>query len=198
MNSKDTQRQQAVSRAVVLAGLISIFGTAMAPAAQAQQYLNDPAVVVARHDTRPSREQLPRNTGERPLDAWGMLFQPSPTNIVKEDKSDLVSYEKLPNCAQSRVETHEVGAVSQLSKAMDIVYYSAEDAEQQVKAKSHKGLTVAYQPALVREPKTGIPNTLQAYARFSQVRCLPTRVRFLDVGSKHYSEIRTGTAAWQD
>jgi hypothetical protein len=170
----------------------------IATQASAQEYFDDPTVQVARHDKRKSNVKLPRGSDSAPLEYWGLLFEQPWAERIDRHKTSLVHYEKLPNCEKSDVRLEQIYQYSTLTDVFDVVYYSEADPGQVRRAKKLNTPSVAYQAALVRDEETGLTDTLQTYARFLQIRCLPTRFRYVDIGSKRYREFRTGAAVWEE
>lgn len=177
--------------------ILSCLLSAPTPAA-AQEYFDDPTIQVARHDRRKSNIRLPRGNRSAPLEYWGLLFEQPWAERINRQKTSLVHYEKLPDCTKSDVRLEQIYQYSTLTDVFDVVYYSDENPTQVRKAKKLTTPVVAYQPALVRDENTGLTDTLQTYARFLQIRCLPTRFRYVDIGSKRYREFRTGDAVWEE
>ena len=183
---------------------ISIAGFSLVcpPTVVAQEYLGSKSIPVATHQKRPSRNTFTAETsGQRSFKtgttAWGTLFSPNAEARKKLDTGRMISYLDLPACEESKVELKQVYKETSLAKAFDVVFYSGESSAQRAKAKKHGSRTVKYSPALIARKDSGEPDLWQQFARFVSIECLPTRYRFVTIGSKRYEEYRTGDKAWE-
>ncbi|MCB0325612.1 MAG: hypothetical protein KDD69_18650 [Bdellovibrionales bacterium] len=171
-------------------------GQGVREACATDQYLMDGRVATARHDRRTSSQRF--QTEEGGLSAWGMLFEESIWNTATSEEKQLLQYEELPSCQQGAVELEPLLQHTPGTEKTDVLYYAPTDPEQVSRARQYRGFKVPYNPALLADPKTNLPNEWQAFARFIQVDCLPLRFRFAYVGSQRYMEFRRGTEAWKE
>lgn len=165
------------------------------PAYAGDTYLSDPNVKVARHDRRTSVHRFNSNPNE-PLSYWGTLFQKGIWEKPSAEEKRLLHYEELPKCSSSEVKLDKVYSHTAGTEGTDVLYYAPDDPAQVAKAKGYQGFKVPYNPALLADPKTNLPNSWQAFARFIQVDCLPQRFRFTYIGNERYMEFRLGDKAW--
>lgn len=163
----------------------------------AQELLTDERVRIARHDRRVSRFVLRDDKESTPIDHWGIVFRRSFWEEKAAREEQLLHYEELPNCSESKTSLEEVFQLTPGSDAFDVLYYSADDKEQRKKARGYFAYAVAYNSALIADPDTNIPDQIQEFARFIGIECLPTRFRFTFIGSRRYMEFRTGDKAWE-
>ncbi len=153
-------------------------------------YFTDDQAPIARHDVRSSAEKLPRNKRELRL---GLLF----TSPYPKPDAELNSqYLELPRCAKPDVKLLAVYQHNPATEAFDVVYFDPQDPIQVAAAKNYPKRSVAYQPALVRDAKTGQTDIWQFFARMMRIECLPTRFHFIMVGNQRFMEFRSGALAW--
>ena len=164
--------------------------------ADAQIYLNDNNVRVARHDKRRTSYKFPSTKDQ--LNKAGMLYQKNIYKPLGYHDRYLQHYEELPRCSRSQQKLIEVKHHTPGSEKFDVVYYSADEQRDRTQASQYGKGAIAYNPALLRDPKTNRTDYWQEFARFIRIHCLPTRFRFITVGKKRYMEFRTGAKAWSD
>lgn len=158
-----------------------------------ESYLNDPSIIIQRHDRRESRTIFESDGDD--LDNWALVISNSDT---LGRHGDVLQYEELPACAEAQVRLAEVHYNTPGTENDDILFYSSKDAAQAAHAARYKNRKAAYKAALIADSQTGVPDEDQVFARFIGVRCLPTRFRFVFIGSKRYAELRSGDDAWQE
>lgn len=147
---------------------------------------------IAYHARRRTSQLL---AGKDSQDVGGILFNSTAWQF--EDDGRLVSYHELPDC---RAETTQLVPVFQSTPGtdeFDVVYFNSKEAAELDQARRYRGRALPYLPALVRDPETGSPEHWQVFARFVQIRCLPTRFRFVTIGASRYIEYRMGKSAWK-
>ena len=164
--------------------------------ANAQEFLLDADVPIAEHNRRTSSHQLlPQNSKEQEL-AWAISFRASIFEPPDENQRAALNYRHIPLCSEARTDVEPVYQDTPGSEYLDLVIYSAEDSVQNSQAQAHQGKTLAYDPLLKPDPRTGRVDPLQEFGRMLNPECLPMRFRFVYVGSKRYQEIRYGEDVW--
>lgn len=110
----------------------------------------------------------------------------------------VISYAKLPACSEAKTDLVPVFHNTDGSNRFDFVYYDPYDAAQREQAKRYPGYSIPYSPVLLRDPRSGLPNPLQGFARMVEVQCLPTHFRFIEVGGARYAQYAQGADAWKN
>src|SRR5262245_42596724 len=125
------------------AGILTaaVIAAAASPAA-AEDFLGDQSVPVER---RVQRDYGARVAYSR--DTWSMLLlSPAQPELPLQP-----IYKSLPLCSRSEIRRRELHPQrSKDSEIFDVVYYSAADQAQVMKAKRYRGFSLPYRPGLER------------------------------------------------
>ena len=162
-------------------------GTLIDSSCQAQIYLNNKNVRVARHDKRNTSVKFV--TKQDGINDAGLLYQKDIFEPMGYDDANLMHYEVLPQCEKAQHRLVQIPFNTSGSDKFDVLYYSP-GTNAAKKAKNYKSRKVAYDPALLKDPLTGHIDYWQQFARFIRVKCLPTRYRFVTIDGKRYRELR--------
>ncbi len=182
-----------LSLAIVLSALSEHYLTP----ALAADYIANSEIKVARHDKRRTRFTFHRGESSQPRFLAGLMFE----RYYWEERDDIekrfISYEELDTCTKPEVRRDRVFQVTPGTDEFDVVYFNPNDERQLTSARKYKGRVIPYEPALLRDKKTDVADQWQVFARFIQVKCLPTRFHFTYVGQERYMEFRMGEEAWK-
>lgn len=108
----------------------------------------------------------------------------------------LLRQRDVPPCTKPNVRLEEVHDFTPGSEKLDVMFYEKKNSEQQARANAWTSTKVAYDPLLFTRKDTGKPDFWQFFAHRLELECLPTRFRFVNIGSKRYMEFREGEKAW--
>ena len=140
--------------------------------------------------------------GTRQQQRTSQVFDPTSAMEYKLRRSGMRpgagTFDVKPNCSESGVRETPVLYDSEHLSAFDLLYYNHRSTDQSANARSWKALAVPYLEGDLRNPYRTRENLLQEYGRFFDVRCLPTRVRFIYRDGRRYEEYREGEKAWEN
>jgi hypothetical protein len=104
----------------------------------------------------------------------------------------------LPMCTRSRIRRLQVGPATMESFfSPEILIFSPEDPGQLELAEKYRGALIAASPLPPNSPVHS-SDELSPFVLSQPLRCLPTRMHYVNVGGRQYVEFRQGEAAWVD
>lgn len=106
------------------------------------------------------------------------------------------TYDVKPRCQASQLREVPVLYDSDHLSAFDLLYFDPQAEEQRARAEQSLARAIPYLAGDLYNPYRRTSDLLQEYARFFDVRCLPTRVRFFYRNGRRYEEYREGERAW--
>lgn len=132
------------------------------------------------------------------VSGMALIFEMKGSSEHAARNESVVSYQELPPCPSAKTDLEQVYNNTAGSARFDFVYYDPYDEGQRENAKRYRGYSIPYSPLLIKDPRTGEVSPLQGFARMVEIRCLPTRFRFVAVGATRYAEYRQGAEAWKN
>ena len=106
------------------------------------------------------------------------------------------TYDGKPLCKEDRIRSKPVYFPTKELQDFDMKIYDYKDKEQVKQAKQSSTPTVPYIEGDRYNPKRDRLNLQQSYARFFDIRCLPTRIHYVKRGGRLIEEYREGARAW--
>lgn len=106
-------------------------------------------------------------------------------------------YDGKPDCAVAQVRENPVLFDSPELGLFDIVYYNPDDPKQVRRAEMWHGPTAPFLVGDLANPYR-LPDRQQEFGRFFDIRCLPTRVRYVYQGENRVEQFREGEYAWDE
>ncbi len=124
------------------------------------------------------------------------LFEPKPVEKPATVEPAVAVTRPIKDCTRSRVRKLLAGpATFGVLGALDVVLYSAIEPGQIAAAERYSGVALPYKAnQKLEEAESAEP--ILPFLRSLPIRCLPTRVRYINEGAKQYAEYRQGEAAW--
>ena len=107
------------------------------------------------------------------------------------------TYDVKPSCQGPQLREVPVLYDSEHLSAFDLLYFDAQSEDQYARAQRSAIRAIPYLAGDLFNPYRQAEDLLQEYARFFDVRCLPTRVRFFYRNGQRYEEYREGERAWE-
>lgn len=107
------------------------------------------------------------------------------------------TYDVKPRCKTSQIREEPVFYDSEHLSAYDLLFYDYQQKSEQNRALSSRLTTVPYLPGDLKNPYREAHGIQQELGRFLDVRCLPTRVRYVYRQGKRIEEYREGEKAWE-
>ncbi len=107
------------------------------------------------------------------------------------------TYDAKPDCPAGAVRRVAVLYDTKELDDFDLTYYNYEDPKQSAAASQLRTPTAPYLVGDMYNPYRDKRSLQQNFARFFDVRCLPTRLHYVYEGSRRFEEYREGEAAWE-
>jgi hypothetical protein len=132
---------------------------------------------------------LLKNPSENAVTEFAYSPPPTPEPVIQK---------VLPICTKARIRRMKVGpATFGALFSPDMLIFSPEDPEQLELSEQYAGTAVAYSP-MTTPAQAQAANPLLPFLLSQPLRCLPTRMHYVNVGGKQYMEFRQGAAAWKE
>jgi hypothetical protein len=121
----------------------------------------------------------------------------SETNEAKTGKV-IVDNRPLPRCQKPDVRLIEVHFHSPGTDQLDVLYYEQGNENDREKVARYKDRKIEYPVQITVDRTTLEVDDWQLFSRRLDLHCLPTRFRFVFVGSRRYKEYREGDRAFDE
>lgn len=168
----------------------------------AQDYLLEDTAEIASHKRKSSHVNFQKNKDASSdfskATIIGYLFKPGANDPYRGIDDQILNYQGLSKCTESKVILDEVFHHTEGSEAIDFILYDYKDSSQVSKTKGQKRAIIPWDPNY--DPGAGhmtVDARLQDLARTMNPQCLPSSFRFIYSGSKRYLETKTGDKAWE-
>ena len=171
-----------------------------------QYNLLDKKIPIAVHETR-AGNKFPKQSAKELVTSEQLMS--GQANYFTAAKTRAISYSpiggELPRaaglfdgknrCTRSAVRLDKILMYTEQLEWFDLVYYDFNDAQQSKRASAWELPSAPYLEGDLYNPYR-LRDEQQDYGRLFKIRCLPTRVHYLNKDSVPYFEYREGESAW--
>lgn len=143
---------------------------------------------------------FPKASAEDKFIDTGMIYrlpQPSRSEKIKDLPRHNNYLVELPRCRESATRRREIFQYTVQTASYDMTFYDPNDREQVIGVRSVEGKAVPYKGGRMARIDKDINDVFQLLAMPLDIRCLPTRFRFVLEDNHRYIEHREGRDAWK-